>query len=123
VTFEYTLLAGINDAPAQAAELARLLRSYGLMSHVNLIPWNPVDEADVAFSRPKRGAVLDFKAELERAGVPVSVRVTRGLEAAAACGQLRNMHQKSPMPGFPGAAAAPAAAEPAAAAAQPAAAV
>jgi 23S rRNA (adenine2503-C2)-methyltransferase len=62
------------------------------MSHVNLIPWNPVGESE--FQRPGRARVDAFKALLQAAGLPVSVRTTRGLEAAAACGQLRNMHQK-----------------------------
>jgi hypothetical protein len=44
VTFEYTLLAGVNDSPAQATALAKLLRKFHVASHVNLIPWNPVDE-------------------------------------------------------------------------------
>ncbi|WIA17218.1 hypothetical protein OEZ85_014098 [Tetradesmus obliquus] len=92
VTFEYTLMSGTNDAPEHARELLALLRHYKLMSHVNLIPWNPVGESE--FERPSRARVDAFKAVLERAGLPVSVRTTRGLEAAAACGQLRNMHQK-----------------------------
>jgi 23S rRNA (adenine2503-C2)-methyltransferase len=99
VTFEYCLLAGVNDAAEQAEELAALLRRHGGMrSHVNLIPWNPVDESE--FARPSRAGVARFVAALERRGVTVSVRHTRGLEAAAACGQLRNMHQKQPLPGF-----------------------
>jgi 23S rRNA (adenine2503-C2)-methyltransferase len=76
----------------QAKELVALLRHYKLMSHVNLIPWNPVGESQ--FQRPNGARVDTFKAVLEAARVPVSVRTTRGLEAAAACGQLRNMHQK-----------------------------
>jgi 23S rRNA (adenine2503-C2)-methyltransferase len=69
-----------------------LLRRHKLMSHVNLIPWNPVGESE--FKRPSRARVEAFKAVLQDAGLPVSVRTTRGLEAAAACGQLRNMYQK-----------------------------
>lgn len=70
----------------------QLLRQHRLMSHVNLIPWNPVDESD--YRRPGRERVACFQQVLEDAGLPVSVRSTRGLEAAAACGQLRNMFQK-----------------------------
>ncbi|KAF6251294.1 hypothetical protein COO60DRAFT_1645229 [Scenedesmus sp. NREL 46B-D3] len=76
----------------RARELLALLRRHKLLSHVNLIPWNPVGESE--FRRPSRARVAAFKAVLEGAGLPVSVRTTRGLEAAAACGQLRNMYQK-----------------------------
>ena len=56
VTFEYTLLAGVNDGAAQAEELAALLRKYDLRSHVNLIPWNPVDESGALRWRVAAGA-------------------------------------------------------------------
>jgi 23S rRNA (adenine2503-C2)-methyltransferase len=79
----------------KANELAELLHAHKLRSHVNLIPWNPVFGS--GFKRPKRERVDDFKAALEAAGLPVSVRSSRGLEAAAACGQLRNSFQKSPL--------------------------
>ena len=82
----------------QAQELAELLQSHELMSHVNLIPWNPVDES--AFQRPSNTRVHAFRKVLEAAGLPVSIRRTRGLEAAAACGQLRNAFQKTPMAEF-----------------------
>ncbi|CAL5218542.1 g231 [Coccomyxa viridis] len=96
VTFEYTLLAGVNDAPAQAEELAEKLSRWHLRgSHVNLIPWNAVDDAD--FTRPSRNAVFAFRRALEAKGYPVSTRITRGQDAAAACGQLRNDNQKLPL--------------------------
>ncbi|KAG1656687.1 hypothetical protein FOA52_007257 [Chlamydomonas sp. UWO 241] len=98
VTFEYTLMAGVNDGDNHAKELAQLLRKYDLMSHVNIIPWNPVDESE--FKRPSNNRVYAFQRVLENAGVPCSRRVTRGLEAAAACGQLRNQHQKAPLEEF-----------------------
>ena len=82
----------------QARELGALLRSYNLMSHVNLIPWNPVDDSQ--YVRPSRNRVFAFVRELEAAGLTTTVRITRGLEAAAACGQLRNIHQKTPLPAF-----------------------
>ncbi|MEM1238898.1 MAG: 23S rRNA (adenine(2503)-C(2))-methyltransferase RlmN [Cyanobacteria bacterium P01_H01_bin.26] len=85
VTFEYILLAGLNDCEDHAAELANLLR--GFQSHVNLIPYNPVDEAD--YQRPSRKRVRQFTEELRSAGIAVSVRYSRGLEKDAACGQLR----------------------------------
>ena len=96
VTFEYTLLAGVNDAPEQAEALARTLYTKKLASHVNLIPYNPVDEAE-QFQRPTRAAVFEFRDVLENMNVPASIRQTRGLEAAAACGQLRNAYQKNPL--------------------------
>lgn len=74
------------------------MRSRNLVSHVNLIPWNPVDES--SFKRPSKGSINSFKKILEARGISVTVRVTRGLEAAAACGQLRNEYQKSGLADF-----------------------
>ncbi len=85
VTFEYILLAGLNDNPEQAKELARHLR--GFQSHVNLIPYNPITEVD--YKRPDRQRVQAFADALDALGVAVSVRYSRGLEKDAACGQLR----------------------------------
>jgi len=98
VTFEYTLLAGVNDADAHARELGEVLQRHNLLSHVNIIPWNPVDES--GFKRPSRNRVHSFQSVLEAAGLTTTIRITRGLEAAAACGQLRNMHQKEPLKEF-----------------------
>ncbi|WP_083887095.1 23S rRNA (adenine(2503)-C(2))-methyltransferase RlmN [Nodosilinea nodulosa] len=85
VTFEYILLAGLNDRPTDAAELAQHLR--GFQSHVNLIPYNPIDEAD--YQRPSEASIREFVAELESHRIAVTVRYSRGLEENAACGQLR----------------------------------
>jgi 23S rRNA (adenine2503-C2)-methyltransferase len=85
ITFEYILLAGVNDLPAQAAELAQLLR--GFQSHVNLIPYNPIREAD--HERPSPRRIQAFVNVLQQQQIAVSVRYSRGLEADAACGQLR----------------------------------
>ncbi len=85
ITFEYILLAGVNDLPEQAAELAQLLR--GFQSHVNLIPYNPVQEAD--YQRPSSRHIQAFVNVLKQQQIAVSVRYSRGLEADAACGQLR----------------------------------
>ncbi|MCC6387842.1 MAG: 23S rRNA (adenine(2503)-C(2))-methyltransferase RlmN [Dehalococcoidia bacterium] len=84
VTFEYALIDGVNDTPPLAAELARLLRGSGI--HVNLIPVNPTAGG---FRRPARPRVLAFERILREAGVNVTVRVEKGSEIAAACGQLR----------------------------------
>jgi 23S rRNA (adenine2503-C2)-methyltransferase len=84
VTFEYALLAGINDGEELAKELARLLR--GSDAHVNLIP---VNATAGGFQRPDRKVVLGFQRVLREAGVSTTVRVEKGTEIAAACGQLR----------------------------------
>ena len=85
VSFEYILLGGLNDQPHQAEALARLIR--GFQSHVNLIPYNPI--AEESFARPTPAAVAAFRRVLEARHVAVSVRASRGLDADAACGQLR----------------------------------
>lgn len=88
VTFEYVLLAGVNDLPEQAKELARHLR--GFQTHVNLIPYNPIDEAD--YQRPDSQRIEAFLAVLKQQNIAASIRYSRGLEADAACGQLRRTH-------------------------------
>jgi len=95
VTFEYTLLAGVNDRKEHAEELAHLLGKYGLKHHVNLIPWNKVEGLD--YKRPSRNAVFVFQKILTDHDVPCTIRETRGLEASAACGQLRNDFVKAPL--------------------------
>mmetsp|Transcript_12871 Transcript_12871/g.44682 ORF Transcript_12871/g.44682 Transcript_12871/m.44682 type:complete len:247 (+) Transcript_12871:726-1466(+) len=93
VTFEYTLMKGENDSEECASALADAMNgALGRGSHVNLIPWNPVDESE--YRRPSKAAVDAFAKRLQQARVTTSVRHTRGLDAAAACGQLRNRHQK-----------------------------
>lgn len=88
-------MAGVNDAPHHAASLAKLLKRYDLRSHVNLIPFNAV--AGASFGTPSRVGAAAFAAALTEAGVPASVRVNCGADAGAACGQLRNEHQKTPL--------------------------
>lgn len=85
VTFEYILLAGFNDEPEHAEELAHHLR--GFQSHVNLIPYNPISEVD--YKRPDERRIQRFVQGLKQRHIAVSVRYSRGLEADAACGQLR----------------------------------
>ena len=85
VSFEYILLAGVNDAPQQARALAQLLR--GFQSHVNLIPYNPITEE--RFERPSHQSVDRFRQTLLDQHIAVSVRASRGLDQDAACGQLR----------------------------------
>ena len=85
VTFEYILLAGVNDLPENARELSQCLK--GFQTHVNLIPYNPISEVD--YQRPNKNRIKEFTNILESAKIAVSVRYSRGLEADAACGQLR----------------------------------
>ncbi len=85
VSFEYIILADLNDQPEHALELASELR--GFQSHVNLIPYNPITEVD--YKRPSRKRIEEFTQQLKDKGIAVSVRYSRGLEKDAACGQLR----------------------------------
>jgi 23S rRNA (adenine2503-C2)-methyltransferase len=84
VTFEYALMDGINDSPQIANDLAELLRGNG--SHVNLIPINPT-AGD--FKRPSNNRVHEFERILSAAGVNCTIRIEKGTEISAACGQLR----------------------------------
>jgi len=84
VTFEYVLMAGINDSPEIAEELAMLLKGNG--SHVNLIPINPTSGD---FKRPTQDNIREFEQILSNAGVNCTVRIEKGIEISAACGQLR----------------------------------
>jgi len=84
VTFEYALMDGINDSPDIANNLAKLLRGNG--SHVNLIPINPT-AGD--FKRPSNNRVHEFERILSKAGINCTIRIEKGTEISAACGQLR----------------------------------
>jgi 23S rRNA (adenine2503-C2)-methyltransferase len=85
ITFEYVLVAGVNDRPEQARALARRLK--GLQAHVNLIPVNPT--AATELRAPAYGDAAAFQAELQRAGIATTLRMRRGIEIGAGCGQLR----------------------------------
>jgi 23S rRNA (adenine2503-C2)-methyltransferase len=93
VSFEYALIAGVNDDLEQAGKLGRLLAplrvpaSGGHAAHVNLIPYNPTP--GTGFSPPSKAAVRRFRDAVAASGVPVSVRANRGVGIDAACGQLR----------------------------------
>ena len=84
VSYEWVLLAGVNDTPRDANELGALLKNR--LAHVNLIPFNPVD--DTPYHAPDRASIRVFKEMVEAQGLNVTVRDTRGREADAACGQL-----------------------------------
>jgi 23S rRNA (adenine2503-C2)-methyltransferase len=84
ITFEYVLLAGVNDTPQDARRLVRLL--HGIKGKVNLIPLN--EAAGIPFARPSDERVNAFAKELAAQGLIVSVRKSRGRDIRAACGQL-----------------------------------
>jgi 23S rRNA (adenine2503-C2)-methyltransferase len=84
VTIEYVLLDGVNDSPAQARALAKLLAH--VPSKVNLIPFNPFPNSRYRCSSPE--AIARFSALLQDAGLITTTRKTRGEDIDAACGQL-----------------------------------
>jgi 23S rRNA (adenine2503-C2)-methyltransferase len=86
ITFEYVLLAGVNDSMEDADRLARLLRS--MRCKLNLIPWNPHPGAP--FARPSRAAIESFQNRVKELGLAAYLRTPRGDDIAAACGQLAN---------------------------------
>lgn len=91
VTFEYALMDGLNDSLHHADQLAALLQ--GLLSHVNLIPLNPTPDSPWSGSPDER--VYAFRDRLEAAGLPTTVRLRRGIDIAAGCGQLHNAHSQN----------------------------
>src|SRR3546814_5515771 len=92
VTYEYTLIAGINDGPVHAKQLADLLR--GHLCNVNLIPVNNVPERGL--HRPPLSTVAQFEQTLLHNKINVTVRKEMGSDIQAACGQLRNESLKKP---------------------------
>mgnify|MGYP005836338191 CR=1 FL=1 len=86
ITFEYALIDGVNDSPPLARELATLLK--GMLCHVNLIPCNPGSGGECRPSSRQR--VLAFQKQLKQAGIPNTLRVGRGIEIQAGCGELRS---------------------------------
>lgn len=85
ISFEYTLIQGVNDTPEEAERLFTLLK--GMLCHVNLIPVNPVKET--GFQQGSRQSVERFRGILERGGIAATVRREMGSDIRAACGQLR----------------------------------
>lgn len=88
ITFEWALIQGVNDSVETARELATLLK--GLLCHVNVIPLNPTRRYSGTGSTRERANA--FKAELERHGIPCTVRIRRGIDIQAGCGQLATLH-------------------------------
>ena len=85
ITFEYVLVAGVNDAPQDARRLSKLIR--GIPSKINLIPLN--EAPGIPFKRPTEGTIKEFQEILMRDGFTAIVRASKGLEISAACGQLQ----------------------------------
>lgn len=90
ITFEYSLVGGVNDTKEDAEELSALVKP--LNCHVNLIPVNPIKERDFVSSAPE--AVLRFKNKLEKNRVNATVRREMGRDIDGACGQLRRRHME-----------------------------
>jgi 23S rRNA (adenine2503-C2)-methyltransferase len=93
ITLEYILLAGVNDRPEHARELAQVCST--LRANVNLIRYNEV--AGLPFQRPHADDVMNFQAILRNNGVNAHVRKSRGRDIDAACGQLRRKEQLTPL--------------------------
>jgi 23S rRNA (adenine2503-C2)-methyltransferase len=87
LTFEYVLLEGVNDSPADVRRLVHL--AAGLPAKVNLIAWNPGPE--LGFRTPPEERVLEFQRLLRAGGLPAFIRKPRGREIYAACGQLHTL--------------------------------
>ena len=88
VTFEYSLVGGINDTEEDAKELSDLVK--GMNCHINLIPVNPIKERDFVQSNIK--VIEAFKNKLEKNGINVTIRREMGRDIDGACGQLRKKH-------------------------------
>jgi 23S rRNA (adenine2503-C2)-methyltransferase len=91
VTFEYVMLKGVNDSPAEAKALVRLLK--GIPAKINLIPFNPWPGSDYVCSD---GSTIEAFAEIvNRAGYASPIRTPRGRDILAACGQLKSDSEKT----------------------------
>ena len=88
ITFEYVLMAGINDKPSDAERLKTLLNS--MHCKLNVIPYN---EIDGQYQRPEDKVIEAFLSPLKNANVPITVRWSRGTDIEAGCGQLVTMNQ------------------------------
>ncbi|WP_297136709.1 23S rRNA (adenine(2503)-C(2))-methyltransferase RlmN [Terrisporobacter sp.] len=89
VTFEYSLIKGVNDSKKEADAIVKLLK--GMLCHVNLIPINKVEESE--FERPDKTYIYKFRDILEKNNIPATVRISMGSDIGGACGQLRRKHK------------------------------
>ncbi|AUW94475.1 23S rRNA (adenine(2503)-C(2))-methyltransferase [Sulfobacillus thermotolerans] len=94
VSFEYALLAGVNDSDEQARQLVDILS--GFSCHVNLIPWNPVPEHP--FTPSSKNRVEQFQRIVQEGGISCTIRKEMGQEIDAACGQLRRREEAKVSP-------------------------
>lgn len=90
ITFEWALIHGINDHPQDAMELAKLVK--GMLCHINVIPLNPTSQ--FIGKATTRERANNFKAVLDQAGIPCTIRIRRGIDINAGCGQLANRSQE-----------------------------
>lgn len=88
ITFEYSLVAGVNDTDEDAKNLTKLVANVNC--HVNLIPVNPIKERD--YKQPDQTAILTFKNKLEKNGINVTIRREMGRDIDGACGQLKEIY-------------------------------
>ena len=88
LTFEYSLVSGVNDTEDEAIRLGELLK--GINCHANLIPVNPIKERD--FKQSDKLAIEKFKNKLEKYGINVTIRREMGRDINGACGQLRKSY-------------------------------
>lgn len=88
ITFEYSLVKGVNDKPEHAKMLIDLLK--GKLCHVNLIPVNPIDERD--YEQSTKDSIYEFQHLLEKHHIRATVRREMGRDINAACGQLRKRY-------------------------------
>ena len=91
ITFEWALINGVNDRDSDAYELAALLK--GLLCHVNIIPLNPTNKFNGQATTRERAEI--FKSILDAKGIPCTIRLRRGIDIQAGCGQLASLDAKS----------------------------
>ncbi|MGL5749489.1 MAG: 23S rRNA (adenine(2503)-C(2))-methyltransferase RlmN [Paraclostridium sp.] len=89
VTFEYSLIKGVNDSQQDAKKLASLLK--GILCHVNLIPINKVEERE--YEKPDKTYIYKFRDNLQKENIPATIRREMGSDISGACGQLRRKHK------------------------------
>ena len=89
ISFEYALVAGVNDTKEDAAKLSDI--AHAVSAHVNLIPVNPIKERD--YKRSSHKSILEFKNKLEKNGINVTIRRELGSDIDGACGQLRRRYK------------------------------
>ena len=90
ITFEWAMIDGVNDTEEQSQKLCKLLNN--IDCHVNVIPLNPTDNYNGSHST--RDLIKQFKSQLESSGIPCTIRLRRGIDIQAGCGQLKSKHMR-----------------------------